>query len=42
MTGKKATTRQITNLCAHMYGEDLHKLDILHTLFAGHFLKAPS
>lgn len=26
---KKASIRQITNLCAHMYGEDLHKLDII-------------
>lgn len=37
-----AAIRQITNPCAHMYGEDLHKLDMFHTLFTGHSLKAPS
>ena len=39
---RKAAIRQITNPCAPVAGRDLHKLDIFHTLFTGHFLKAPS
>lgn len=30
---QKAVIRRITNPCAHMYGEDLHTLDIFHTLY---------
>ena len=39
---QKAAITQITNLGAAMAGEDLHKSDIFHTLFIGHFLQAPT
>lgn len=39
---QQAAIRQITNPCAHIYGEDLHKLDIFHAVSTGHFLKASS
>lgn len=39
---QKAAIRQITNPCAQVYGEDLHKLGTFCTLITGHFLKAPS
>ena len=36
--GVKTAIRQITKPCAHMDGEDLHKLDTFH-IFTGHFLE---